>query len=191
MRVKLLVLGEQEYVLVTNMHHIVSDGWSMGVMERELVELYGRRVKGGLGEAGGVEDAVWGLCGVAEEMAAGGGAGEAGGVLEEAVGGIGSAGFADGPAEAGVDERTGRNGVHRLKEEVSRKLKELGRSEGATMYMLLLAGWQVLLWRYSGQKDIGVGSPIAGRTRTETEGLIGFFINTQVMRIEVWRRRAM
>src|SRR5262249_6329346 len=58
----------------------------------------------------------------------------------------------------------------------------LGRREGSTLYMTLLATFQVLLYRYSGQADIAVGSPIAGRTRPELEGLIGFFVNTLVLR---------
>src|SRR5262249_50142541 len=61
-------------------------------------------------------------------------------------------------------------------------LKALGRHEGATLYMTLLAAFQVLLHRYSGQDDIAVGTPIAGRNRAELEGLIGFFVNTLVVR---------
>ena len=61
-------------------------------------------------------------------------------------------------------------------------VRALGRHEGATLYMTLLAAFQVLLHRYSGQEDIAVGTPIAGRTRPELEGLIGFFVNTLVMR---------
>src|SRR6185503_10809032 len=64
-------------------------------------------------------------------------------------------------------------------------LKELSRREGVTLFMSLLAAWQVLLSRYSGQEEIVVGSPIAGRTRGETEGLIGFFINTLVLRSDL------
>src|SRR6202041_208132 len=69
--------------------------------------------------------------------------------------------------------------------ELSERLQRLGRREGATLYMVLLAAFQVLLSRWSGQKDIVVGSPIAGRTHRETEGLIGFFGNTLVMRTDL------
>jgi amino acid adenylation domain-containing protein len=69
-----------------------------------------------------------------------------------------------------------------LSEPLSEGLQELGRRSGATLYMVLLAGFQVLLSRWSGQKDIVVGSPIAGRTHRDTEGLIGFFVNTLAMR---------
>src|SRR5262249_34498483 len=70
----------------------------------------------------------------------------------------------------------------RLSAERTAALKDLGRREGATLYMTLLAAYAVLLQRWSGQDDILVGTPIAGRTRGETEGLIGFFLNTLVMR---------
>ena len=61
----------------------------------------------------------------------------------------------------------------------------MAQREGVTLYMLLLAAFQVLLSRYSGQEDIVVGSPIAGRNRAETEGLIGFFVNTLAMRTDL------
>ncbi len=66
-----------------------------------------------------------------------------------------------------------------------RALKELGRREGATLFMTLLAAFQVLLYRYSGQEDIAVGTPIAGRGHAELEGLIGFFANTLVLRSDL------
>ncbi|MBP5090909.1 hypothetical protein HUS91_36615, partial [Pseudomonas chlororaphis] len=64
-------------------------------------------------------------------------------------------------------------------------LKQLAQREGATLFMLLLASFQVLLHRYSGQADIRVGVPTANRNRVETERLIGFFVNTQVLMAEV------
>ena len=68
---------------------------------------------------------------------------------------------------------------------LTQALKELSRREGATLFMTLLAAFQVLLHRYSGQEDIAVGTPIAGRGRTELEGLIGFFVNTLVLRADL------
>ncbi|HEU0076134.1 MAG TPA: amino acid adenylation domain-containing protein, partial [Longimicrobiaceae bacterium] len=64
-------------------------------------------------------------------------------------------------------------------------LRRLARGEGATLFMALLAGWQALLARYAGQEDVVVGTPVAGRTRTETEGLIGFFVNTLALRTDL------
>ncbi|HLL45482.1 MAG TPA: amino acid adenylation domain-containing protein, partial [Longimicrobiaceae bacterium] len=73
----------------------------------------------------------------------------------------------------------------RLSPEVSQGLRELSRREGATLFMTLLAAWQVLLGRYAGQEDVVVGSPIAGRNRRETEGLIGFFVNMLALRADL------
>src|SRR5262249_18529889 len=64
-------------------------------------------------------------------------------------------------------------------------LMELGQREGATLFMTLLAAWYVLLHRFSGEEDIVVGTPIAGRTHTELERLIGFFVNTIVIRASI------
>ena len=68
---------------------------------------------------------------------------------------------------------------------LTERLTELGRQQGATLFMTLLAAFKVLLYRYSGQEDISVGSPIAGRTQQEVEGLVGFFVNTVALRSHV------
>ena len=72
-----------------------------------------------------------------------------------------------------------------LSPELLERLQALGRSEGATLFMVLLAAFQVLLAQYSGGEDVVVGSPVAGRTRGEMEGLIGFFVNTLVLRTDL------
>src|ERR1051326_6446244 len=81
------------------------------------------------------------------------------------------------------EETTARSGWvgFRLGKESSARLKELSRGEEATIFMTLMAGFQGLLYRYSGQEDFAVGTPIAGRNEVETEGLIGFFVNTLVV----------
>ena len=73
----------------------------------------------------------------------------------------------------------------KISPEITQRLKELSRKEGVTLFMSLLAGFQVLLWKYTGQKDVAVGTPIAGRRWRETEALIGFFVNTLVLRMEI------
>src|SRR2546423_2561856 len=76
----------------------------------------------------------------------------------------------------------GATRVFGLSEGVTAGLKRLSQGEGVTLFMSLLAAFKVLLWRYSGEEDVVVGTPIAGRTRAEVEGLIGFFVNTLVLR---------
>src|SRR5262249_17649947 len=84
---------------------------------------------------------------------------------------------------------SGRGGsvTVRVRAETGRGLVELSRREGVTLFMVVLAAWQVLLSRYSGQEDVTVGRPIANRNRLETEKLIGFFVNTLVLRTRVER----
>ena len=73
----------------------------------------------------------------------------------------------------------------RVRKEVWEGLRRLGRRNGATLYMVLLAGFEVLLQRYTGEEDLGVGTSVAGRTRKEIEGLIGFFVNMVALRVGV------
>ena len=90
----------------------------------------------------------------------------------------------DRPRPAAASYRGASEKIH-LSEEVTQRLKRLSQREGVTLFMILLAGFQVLLARYSGQQDIAVGTPIAGRNRQETEGLVGLFIKALVIRVSV------
>ena len=183
LRARLLRLDEQEHWLLLTLHHIVTDGWSSGVLSRELSALYAAHCRGEASGAAGAAGAVRRLCGVAAGVAAGGGAGAAACVLEAGAGGVAGARAADGPAAAGDRRPSAAIAIiFEIAGALTRRLKELGRAEGATLFMTLLAAFQVLLYRYSGQEDIAVGAPIAGRTRPELEGLIGFFVNTLVLR---------
>ncbi|AGC42721.1 non-ribosomal peptide synthetase [Myxococcus stipitatus DSM 14675] len=185
LRVTLVKEGEGEHVMVVVVHHIVADGWSMGVMAREVEALYGAYVKG---EEGKLEEvglqyadyAVW----QREWMK--------GAVLEEQLGWWrerlrGAPEVLEVPtdrARPAVQGYRGASVAVRMKEELAEGLRELSRREGVTLYMTLLAGFQTLLARYSGQWDVVVGSPVSGRTVKEVEGLIGFFVNTMVVRTE-------
>ncbi|HYR10725.1 MAG TPA: condensation domain-containing protein, partial [Longimicrobium sp.] len=185
-RAALLRLGEEDHVLLLSMHHIVSDGWSLGVLLRELSALYSAYRKGRespLPELGVqyADYAVWQrgqLAGEAldrqlaywrERLS---GAPE---LLELPT---------DHPRPA-VQTYRGETVPVELSPELLGRLQALGRSEGATLYMTLLGAFQVLLSKYSGSTDIVVGSPIAGRTRKELEELIGFFVNTLVLRTDL------
>jgi amino acid adenylation domain-containing protein len=182
-RLSLLRLSEEEHVLLLTMHHIISDGWSIGVLVKEVAALYEAR-------SGGNESlleelpiqyadfAVWQrdwLRGEAleeqlqywREKLSGAPA-----VLELPT---------DRPRPA-VQTFNGALSAFSLSRELREGLKALSRREGVTLFMTLLAAWQTLLSLYSRQHDIIVGSPIANRTRAETESLIGFFVNMLVMR---------
>ncbi|MFP2901989.1 condensation domain-containing protein, partial [Corallococcus sp. 4LFB] len=186
LRVTLLRTGEREHLLVLSMHHIVSDGWSAGVLVREWVALYAARIE----QRDAVlpplpvqyaDYAVW-----QREWLKGD-------ALEEQVGWWrreleGAPAVLELPTDrvrpAKLTERGGSVPV-RLSKPLSDALRTLGRGEGATPFMVLLTAWQVLLSRYSGQDDISVGTPVAGRSQAEVEGLIGLFLNTLVLRTQV------
>ncbi|MET0399016.1 MAG: amino acid adenylation domain-containing protein, partial [Longimicrobiaceae bacterium] len=185
-RAALLRLGAGDHVLLLSMHHIVSDGWSMGVFFRELAALYEAYREGRESPLPELpvqyaDYAVW-----QREQLAGetlerqlaywrerlAGAPE---LLELPV---------DRPRPA-VQTYRGATVPMEFSRELLERLRALERTEGATLFMVLLSAFQVLLSRYSGSEDVVVGSPIAGRTRREVEGLIGFFVNTLVLRTDL------
>ncbi|HEX2569410.1 MAG TPA: amino acid adenylation domain-containing protein [Polyangia bacterium] len=198
LRVVLLRLGLRDHVLVITVHHIVSDGWSMGILVRELAALYrafGRRPGQEPGQAQGwppvppleplpvqyADFALWQrawLEGEALEEQLHYWKQQLGGrlpVLELPT---------DRPRPAVETHRGAQLGVT-LPAALSEALAGLSRREGVTLFMTLLAAFQTLLHRYTGQDDVIVGTPIAGRTRPETEGLIGFFVNTLALRTDL------
>ncbi|HLL46214.1 MAG TPA: condensation domain-containing protein, partial [Longimicrobiaceae bacterium] len=185
-RAALLRLGEEDHVLLLSVHHIVSDGWSMGVLYRELSALY-EAYRGG-GESPLPElpvqyadYAVW----QREQLE--------GEVLERHLSYwrerlAGAPELLELPTDRPRPAVQTFRGAHERIElplELLERLQALGRSEGATLYMVLLGAFQVLLSKYSGCEDIVVGSPIAGRTRKEIEETIGFFVNTVVLRTDL------
>ncbi|HEV2734757.1 MAG TPA: amino acid adenylation domain-containing protein, partial [Longimicrobiaceae bacterium] len=185
-RARVLRLDGESHVLLLSMHHIVSDGWSMGVFFRELSALYEAYREGRespLPEPGVqyADYAAWQREHLRGEM------------LERQIS-YWKERLADAPAllELPTDcprpaVQTCRGGHERIElpGELLERLRTLGRSEGATLYMVVLSAFQVLLSKYSGSEDIVVGSPIAGRTRKEVAGLIGFFVNTLVLRTDL------
>src|SRR6185312_5566695 len=184
MRVVLLQLGESDHILLVVMHHIVSDGWSIGVMVREFCQLYEAYVNGKESPLDELtihylDYAIWQHKWLK------------GAVLEEQLV-YWRKQLTDVPAlelpadysRAHVQEQAGTVDWQ-LPEKLSSGLNELSQREGVTLFMTLLAAFQLLLSRYSGQNDIAIGTPIAGRRSTETEALIGFFINTLVLRTQI------
>ncbi|HSS47452.1 MAG TPA: amino acid adenylation domain-containing protein, partial [Thermoanaerobaculia bacterium] len=186
LRVSLLALSEQVHAVLLTLHHIASDGWSIGLLARELGALYAafregrpsplaelpvqyadfaawqrRHLSGGLLES---ELAWWRgqLAGIPAALAL----------------------PADRPRPA---VRSVRGAVHlfAIEGEGFAALTALSRQHGTTLFMTLLAGFLELLRRYTGEDDLVVGTPIAGRTRVETEPLIGFFVNTLVVRMDL------
>ncbi|WP_434707697.1 non-ribosomal peptide synthase/polyketide synthase [Pseudomonas sp. R1-1] len=186
LRVKLLRLAADDHALAITLHHIVSDGWSMNVMVDELVALYAAYSQGQTAQLPALpvqyaDYAVWQKqwmdAGERERQlnywAAQLGDGEQ--PLLELP--------SDRPRPAEQSYRGARHDVP-LSLELATALKQVAQRENVTLFVLLLASFQTLLHRYSGQADIRVGVPVANRNRVETEGLIGFFVNTQVLKAE-------
>ncbi|MCP4660465.1 MAG: non-ribosomal peptide synthetase, partial [bacterium] len=188
MRALLVRLDDDEHLLSLSMHHIVCDGWSMGILFHELTTLYQALLAG---EPSPLEAlpvqyadyAVWQRQWLRGE------------VLEaqidywkQQLGGAPTA--LDLPSDRPRPARQtfrGRTLAAHLPETLTREVEALSRRRGATLFMTLLAAFKVLLGRWSGQTDVLVGTPIANRTRVEIEGLIGFFVNTLVLRSDLVR----
>ncbi len=186
-RARLIRMSENDHVVLFTMHHIISDGWSMGIFMQEIAKLYRSFV---LGEQPDLPEldiqyadyAAWQQSWLQGE------------VLEkeldfwrETIGmnpPVLELPF-DHPRPA-VQTFNGKNLSIRLNPETSAALKKLSQKEGATPFMTLLAAFQTLLHRYSGQEEILVGSPIANRNRSETEKLIGFFVNNIVLKSDFY-----
>ena len=186
LRASLLRLSETEHVVLFNMHHIVADGWSMGVLVREVVSLYPAFISRQpsplpelpiqyadyahwqrewlQGEILEAQLAYW-----RQQLA------HAPKLLELPT---------DRPRNGAIVQQSG-NKFFTLSPELSASLQELSRKEGVTLFITLLAAYQTLLHRYTGQDRIVVGTDFANRNRVETEALIGFFINILVMHTDM------
>jgi len=186
LRVSLLRTSRRDHVLLLTMHHIVSDGWSFAVLIREMMTLYEAYSAGKSspleelriqyadytlwqrewleGEQLQAQLEYWKL--------------QLGGkppILELNL---------DSPRPRST-ALSGRREQRVLPQHLVADLKDLGRRNGATLFMVLLAAFKLLLHRHTGQTDIVIGSPIAGRNRPELNGLIGFFVNTLILRTDV------
>ncbi|NJN99266.1 MAG: amino acid adenylation domain-containing protein [Anaerolineales bacterium] len=185
-RAVLLQLNQNEHVLLLTMHHIISDGWSMSIFFRELSVLYAAFSTGKpsplpelpiqyadfslwqrqrlQGEALSNQLAYW-----KKQLQ-------------------GAPPLLDLPTDRprlAVSSHHGAGEAILLSKSVTEALKTLSQREGGTLFMTLLAAFQLLLYRYTGQNDLVIGTPIANRTRIESEGLIGFFINTLALRLRL------
>ena len=185
-RAKLLQLSQQKNILLINIHHIVSDGWSMGVFKREWQQAYAAYTTGSTpnlsplpiqysdyaawqrswlqGESLSSQENYW-----KQQLS------DASRLLELPT---------DYPRPA-QQSYQGEREEYCLSKELTQKLKHLSQQQGASLFMTLLAAFNILLSRYSRQEDLCIGSGIANRTHSYTEGLIGFFVNTLVLRSKI------
>jgi amino acid adenylation domain-containing protein len=181
-----LRLGDEEHVGLLTMHHIVSDGWSTGILVREVATLYVAFCAGGSSPLPALpiqyaDFAHWQRQWLQGE------------VLETQIAYwkkqlIGAPALVDLPTDHPRPAVQTFRGAHQslvLPKHLQEGFKTLSRQEGVTLFMTLLAAFKVLLYRYTSQDDLIVGTPIANRNRLETEGLIGFFVNALVLRTDL------
>ncbi|HEX3559471.1 MAG TPA: amino acid adenylation domain-containing protein [Pyrinomonadaceae bacterium] len=183
MRAGLLRLGAMEHVLLLTVHHIVSDGWSISILVNELATLYNAFSKGEPSPLREIpiqyaDFAVWQrkwLEGETMERQIS--------YWQKQVGNnLPTLDLPTDKPRPPTQNFRGARHLFSIPHDLTQKLRHLGQREGASLFMTLMAAFQLLLSRYSRMTDIAVGTPIANRTRMETEGLVGFFVNTLVLR---------
>jgi len=185
-RARLVRLGERQHVLLLMLHHVIFDGWSEGLLHGELATLYQAFAAGRPSPLPPLplqyaDFAVWQRQQLHEERIQG----QIDYWRRQLAGAPTTLELPAERARPGSRRNKGARHCLSLGRELSDRLKELGGREGATPFMTLLAAFQVLLGRYSGQEDLVVGCPVAGRPRAELEELIGCFVNTVVLRADL------
>ncbi|WP_229412824.1 condensation domain-containing protein, partial [Massilia sp. Root335] len=172
-------LSAAEHVLLLTMHHIVSDGWSMGVLLRELTAAYTAYVRGLAAPLAPLTLQYTDFAHWQRQWL--------GGDVKRRLLDYWTSQLAGAPALLELPTDRPRLPVQRhhgatlsfaVDAAAAAALYDLGKRAGTTLYVVLTAAFQALLHRYSGQRDICIGAPIANRNRSETEDLIGFFVNT-------------
>jgi amino acid adenylation domain-containing protein len=186
LRGRLLRLAAREYILLLTQHHIITDGWSLGVLVREVVALYTAFSRG-------EPDPLPPLAIQYADYAAWQRRWLQGDVLQEQLAFWqrqleGAPGRLELPADRPrppVQSYAGDRVPLRIPDDLHLALRALCQRHGTTMFMTLLAGWSVLLSRLSGQGEVVVGTPVANRQRSEVEPLTGFFLNTLALRVDL------
>ena len=185
-RGRLVQLKDAEHALLITMHHIVSDGWSMGILLRELGALYGAHREKRPAELPELniqyaDYAAWqrehfGVTALQDRLA----------YWKEALEGIPEVHQL--PTDHARPEQQDFNGASlsfTLNSELTERVRSISLRHGATMFQTLLAAWGIVFSRLSNQDDIVIGIPVANRSRAEVEGLVGFFVNTMALRLDL------
>ena len=186
LRASLFKLDDQDQVLLLVMHHIVSDGWSMGVLIRELGDLYEAFSNSRPSQLPELPIQYGDFARWQREWLEGEALNKQIDFWKQQL--AGAPAMLELPTDKSrpvIQTFTGAYHTSAVGKELTESLKELSRRERVTLFMTLLAAFQTMLYRYANQDDILIGTPIANRTSTETEGLIGLFVNMLVMRTDL------
>ncbi len=185
LRVKLLRLEQTRSILLLTLHHIVADGWSIGVLMNEIAALYPAFANNRPSPLPELpiqyaDFAHWQRQSLQGDVLA-----TQLGYWQQQLDGISILNLPTDRPRLAAQTYQGARQPLQLSKSLSLALVALGQQEGVTLFITLLAAFQVLLYRYTQQSDIAIGSPIANRNRSEIEGLIGFFVNSLVLRTDL------
>lgn len=184
-RAQLLRLGSQEHILLFTLHHIISDGWSVGILVREVSALY-QAFTSGLPsplpelKIQYTDYSVWQRSWLQGDVLQGQLS-----YWREQLANLPSLELPTDYPRPAIQSYVGGSASGSLLPGLTADLKRLSQREGVTLFMTLLSAFSILLSKYSGEEDIAVGSPIAHRTGGQTEDIIGFFVNTLVHRVDL------
>src|SRR4051812_11585639 len=184
-RAALLRLGDDDHVLLVTMHHIVSDGWSLGVFTRELGALYEAFSSDAASPLPELSIQYTDFAHWQRQRLSGDLLDEQLSYWKQRLHGVQPLQLPTDRPRTNVQSFRGRTELITVSKPLTDALKAFSQREGATLFMTMLSAFEVLLHRYTGQTDIAIGSPIANRNRTEVESLIGFFVNSLVLRSDV------
>ncbi|WP_212004577.1 non-ribosomal peptide synthetase/type I polyketide synthase [Chitinophaga sp. HK235] len=185
LRAHLLVKGASEHILIITMHHIASDGWSAGIIVRELVALYDEYAAGVTASLPAMDIQYADYVLWQRQYLSGDVLTDKLSYWKSQLEGVDRLQLPVDYKHLAAKRTQGASREFKLDTGLSEQLQLLSRQQGVTLYMTLLAAFKVLLYRYTGQEDICVGSAVAGRSRQEVEGLVGFFVNMLALRSDL------
>ena len=185
LRAQLLRLASQDHVLVFNAHHIVIDGWSMGILVREVSAIYSNFCTGQPSPLPELETQYADFSAWQRELLSGPAVEKQLDYWKQKLADVDPLMLPIDKPRRPRQRLEGATTHFTLSVALTEALKTMGQKQGATLYMVMLAAFQALLCRYTRQYDIAVGSPIAGRSRSELEALIGCFVNMLVLRTDL------
>ncbi|HKG23636.1 MAG TPA: amino acid adenylation domain-containing protein, partial [Blastocatellia bacterium] len=186
LRASLIRLGDHEFILLLTMHHIISDGWSIGVLTRELSAAYARHRAGQAANLPPLpvqyaDFAAWQRRWLQGEALNG----ELAYWKQKLAGAPPTLGLPLDRPRPPIQTFRGAHLLVEIPPALTESLRSLGRDQGVTLFISMLAAFEALLYRNTSQEDFCVGAPVAGRNHVETENLIGFFANILVMRAQL------
>ncbi|NEO72662.1 non-ribosomal peptide synthetase [Moorena sp. SIO3H5] len=186
MRVRWFTCSEQDHIMLLTIHHIALDGWSCNLIAKELPQLYQAQLNGLEASLPPLQYSYQDYVSWQKELVEGEEGEQLWNYWQQRLGGeLPVLNLPIDKPRPPIQTDNGGSYPFKLSEKLTEQLKELAQTEGATLYMTLLAAFQVLLYRYTGQEDILVGSPTSGRTKAEFASLVGYFVDSVVMRADL------